>query len=190
MKLNIREMSNASVLSGAVNGKRLFGSMIAEASPEPEEPTPLFLDFSGIDIATASFLRESAVALKAYMRATSSKFYPVLANLAAETREEVAVLMDARNDAILVCSIDEDETVKDVEMIGQLDPKQEMTFRLVQKMTTADAGSLMQEFGEAEKTKSTTAWNNRLNGLVQRGLVREYSKGRSKFYRPLIEEVG
>lgn len=190
MIMNLKKMAGADILAGAVNGKRLFVSMITEASPEPDEPTPLFLDFTDVEVATASFLRESAVALKTYMRTASSKFYPVLANVSDEIGEEVAVLMEARNDAIMVCELDAQGSVTGIRMIGHLDPKQEMTFRLVEKLSKADAVSLMQKYGEAEKTKSATAWNNRLNGLVQRGLVREFSRGRSKFYRPLLEEIG
>ena len=77
-----------------------------------------------------------------------------------------------------------------VELIGTLDPKQQMTFELVLKFGEVDANYLMEKFGELEKTKSTTAWNNRLSNLASRGIIREYTKGRSKFYRPLIMESG
>jgi len=46
------------VLSGAIPGRKLLSALIA-ATPSSEAPTPAFLDFTRIDIATASFLRDA-----------------------------------------------------------------------------------------------------------------------------------
>lgn len=189
MIIRIRDLMKADILAGAVNGKAIFASCVSLTSQEPTEPTALFLDFTDVEVATASALRESVVALKAYKRSIASNLYPVLANINESIQDEVQVLMDARNDAIIACSRTDDGTVSDARLIGDLDPKQAMTFELVSQLNGADAGSLMRQFGKEEKTTSTTAWNNRLSGLVQRGLVREFANGRSKFYRPLLEEA-
>ena len=189
MILHMKDLVGADILAGAVNGKAVFANSVSKTSAEPKEPTALFLDFSGIEVATASALRESVIALKAYKRSIGSNLYPVLANINDNIEDEIRVLMDARNDAIIACTLDGDGRVSGARLIGDLDPKQAMTFRLVVRLNGADAGSLMKKFGEEEKTTSTTAWNNRLAGLVQRGLLREFTNGRSKFYRPLLEEA-
>lgn len=159
------------------------------AIPEPDDPEPLFIDFAKVEVATASFLRESMFALKSYMRTNGSKFYPVAANVNQAIKDELSVLADAKNDAIMTCHLDDTGHVADAELVGELDPKQQMTFSLVLKLNGADANSLMEKFGADEKMKNTTAWNNRLAGLVARGVVREFSNGRAKFYRPLFEEA-
>ena len=189
MIIDMADLVGKDVFAGAVNGKAVFASCISSTSGEPDEPTALLLDFSGIEVATASALRESVVALKAYKRSIGSKLYPVLANINESIVDEVQVLMDAKNDAIVSCDLDNRETTFNVRLIGKLDPKQAMTFGLVKQLNGADAGRLMKEFGEQEQTTSTTAWNNRLAGLVQRGLLREFVSGRAKFYRPLFDEV-
>lgn len=89
---------------------------------------------------------------------------------------------------IVTCELTDNDVTTNVELVGNLDPKQKMTFELVLKFDKVDANSLMEKFGEAEKTKSTTAWNNRLASLASRGIIREYTKGRSKYYRPLLME--
>lgn len=189
MIIKMEELANNGVLAGSIRGKEIFASCISITSSEPTEPIALFLDFSGVEVATASFLRESVIALKTYKRAVGSKQYPVLANVNLSIEDEFVVLTDARNDAIIACDLNDENRVSRVRMIGELDPKQAMTFELVKNLNGADASSLMEQFGKEEKTTSTTAWNNRLASLVQRGLLLEFTKGRAKFYRPIIVEA-
>ena len=189
MKIDIGALAGGSVLSGAVNGKSAFARLVSIAMPDPEDPEPLFIDFSNVEVATASFLRESVLALKSYMRTSKSNLYPVAANINQVIKDELLVVVDAKNDTILICRHDDAGHSSDAELVGELDPKQQMTYSLVLNLNGADATSLMQKFGAEEKMKSATAWNNRLAGLVARGVVREFSRGRTKFYRPMFDEV-
>jgi hypothetical protein len=75
-------MDGQTVLSGAIPGRRLLSALIA-ATPSPETPVPAFLDFSGVEVATASFLRESVISFRDYARLSLPNIYPVVANLAA-----------------------------------------------------------------------------------------------------------
>jgi hypothetical protein len=187
MTIDIGRLSGNTVLSGSLSGKSFFMTIMMKISTEPEFPSPLILDFREVSVATASFLRESVFVLKSHLRANRSNYYPVLANLNNAVIDEIAVLTEARDDAIISCRIDDAGLVTSVQIIGQLEPKQAMTFNLVQQRGQVDAIGLMREFGETERTTSPTAWNNRLSSLVSRGLVREYSSGRAKSYRPIFE---
>ncbi|MQU72474.1 hypothetical protein [Sinorhizobium meliloti] len=182
------QISDSVVLAGTVNGKIAFAEMIKSIPEAATVPQPLFIDFGGIDVATASYLRESVFALKSYLRTKSSSYYPVVANANANVWDELSVIANAKNDVIVTCELSDDDATTNVELVGKLDPKQRMTFELVLKFDEVDANSLMEEFGESEKTKSTTAWNNRLASLASRGIIREFTKGRSKYYRPLLME--
>lgn len=188
MRISLIQLSDSPVLAGAVNGKIAFGEIIKCINEDTPVPQPLFLDFRGIDVATASYVRESVFSLKTYLRARGSFYYPVVANANADVWDEISVIASAKNDVIVTCDLSDDGTVTQAELIGSLDPKQQMTFELVLKFGQVDANYLMEQFGEAEKTKNTTAWNNRLANLASRGIIREYTKGRSKYYRPLLME--
>jgi len=65
--------------------------MLEHASGEPEKPEQLFLDFSGVQIATASFLRESVFAFRDAIRRRRSNFYPVIANAESAVEDELKV---------------------------------------------------------------------------------------------------
>ncbi|NKM22030.1 hypothetical protein GFM01_30565 [Rhizobium laguerreae] len=188
MRISLMQISDDAVLAGAMNGKVAFAEMIKTIPDEALVPQPLFLDFGSIQVATASYLRESVFALKSYLRSRNSSFYPVIANANPEVWDELSVIASAKNDAIVTCTLSDEGDATSIDLLGNLDPKQQMTFDLVLKFDEVDANSLMEQFGESEKTKGTTAWNNRLASLASRGIIREFTKGRSKFYRPLLME--
>ena len=85
----------------------------------------------------------------------------------------------------------EDGTILEPKLIGDLDPKQQLTFDLVRERGETDAVELMREHGAKEQEPvGSTAWNNRLSSLVALGLViEEISSGRTKRYRPLLHGV-
>ena len=85
--------------------------------------------------------------------------------------------------------VTKDGAVVEAALIGELDPKQRLTFELVQRRRETDAGELMRDHADTERVKSPTAWNNRLANLASLGLVAEISQGRSKRYKPIFEGV-
>jgi len=97
--------------------------------------------------------------------------------------------MRSRRDVLMTCTLDAQGAVVHATPIGELDPKQKMTFDLVRERGETDAGELMRCCGESEGMKHTTAWNNRLAALAARGLLMEVSQGRAKRYRPLFEDA-
>lgn len=184
MKYQMLKPDQEPWLAGSLNGKIAFSRMIQEIRGTPEAATALFLDFANVQVATASYLRESVFSLKSYLRSISSNYYAVAANVNESVYDELLMVAHAKNDAIISCQLDKMDEVSDITLIGQLDPKQKITFDLVNKLSVADANTLKDRYGDTEKT---TAWNNRLAGLAARGLIREFSKGRAKFYRPVLE---
>jgi hypothetical protein len=87
----------------------------------------------------------------------------------------------------MLCTLDGGGRVHQPKLVGDLDPKQRITFDLVQKCRETDASQLMRDYGESEGVQQT-AWNNRLAGLANLGLIVELSQGRARRYRPLFGE--
>ncbi len=180
---------DGSVLAGSPHGRRFFARMMEATGPEPNAPEPVFLDFADVQVATASFLRETVFAYRDAVRRRRSNFYPVVANAAEAVRDELIVLTAASNDVLLTCSLGSNGEVLAGRLVGELDLKQRITFDLVRERGETDAAELMREHGEDEGNRVTqTAWNNRLAALANRGLVVELSRGRTKRYRPLLQE--
>lgn len=189
MWFDMKTMGGGEVLAGAVNGRQTLGRLLAAVATEPSQPTPVFLDFSGVEVATASFLRESVLAFRDAVRGRRSRLYPVVANSNDAVRDDLIELVGPRGDVLMACVLGPAGSVTQAAPIGELDPKQQLTFDLVRKHGETDAAALMRAYGEEEGTKHATAWNNRLSALAALGLVVEVSQGRAKRYRPLFEEV-
>jgi hypothetical protein len=191
MRILMSELADGDgrVLAGALHGRKVFGRMIERISEEHDTPEPVFLDFGRVDVATASFLRETVLAYRDTVRRRRSNIYPVVANASGLIVDELAVLAAANNDVVMACSLEENGDPRDLHVIGELDPKQRITFDLVRERGETDAAELMREHGDSEANPvKQTAWNNRLSSLASRGLVVELSQGRTKRYRPLFEE--
>ncbi len=186
MVINMRDIGGSEVLAGALNGRAALTNLLSATGKEPETPEPLFIDFSEVEVATASFLRESILAFRDLVRKRRSKLYPVIANANEAVRDELIELARARSEVLMICSLGKDGVPGPVTQIGDLDEKQKITLELVLKKGETDAGELMRAYGELEGLKHTTAWNNRLAALAMRGLIVEVSHGRAKRYRPIF----
>jgi hypothetical protein len=186
MRITLRQIGNNSVLAGALNGKSVLTRLLEASMSEPTEPEPLFLDFAGVEVATASFLRESILAFRDIVRRHRPNFYPVIANPNEVVKDELVELVHVRGDVLMTCVLDDAGAVISAVPLGNLDPKQQVTFDLVHQHGETDAAELMRTYGETEGLKHATAWNNRLASLATLGLIIEKSIGRGKRYRPLF----
>jgi hypothetical protein len=179
--------SGVPVLTGTRTGTKVFAVLAASLPESESESRPLFVDFTGIELASASFLRETVLPLKALARAIRSSWYPVVANASAETLEDLEVVCSARSDVVLACDLTAEGIVHHVRLIGALDTKQREAYEFVGSTGGATAKALMEATASASDASiSPTAWNNRLNALVEKGIVSEIPEGRQKSYAPIL----
>jgi hypothetical protein len=188
-RILISDLAQGPVLSGALRGQELLAKLMRTVGEEPDAPSALFLDFDGIESATASFLRESILAFRDLVRGRRSTIYPVVANASELVQEDLKELVRSRGGVLLVCRLSADGAISDARLIGDLDPKQQLTFDIVRERGETDAVELTRDY-KAKEDVGSTAWNNRLSSLVALGLlIEEMSTGRTKRYRPLLEGV-
>jgi DNA-binding LacI/PurR family transcriptional regulator len=186
MKLHMSKLAGHKViLAGAIPGKNLLARMIAEIQRRAE-PTPLFLDFTGVEVATNSFLRESLLGIRDYCRSANTNLYPVIANANDTVVEELRTLLEDHAEAMIICQLDEQGNAANSRVVGVLEEKQEITLEAVKALKRAGAQALREKFKRTEKI-GITGWNNRLSSLVRKGLLMEMKKGRIKYYQPVLE---
>ena len=183
MKVDVADLAGLSILSGAPSGRELFGKLVSSLPNEPDAPEPFFLDFAQVQVATASFLRESILQFRNFVRGRKSNFYPVVANAASDIIDEIFELVQPRGDVIMTCNIGADGEVVRSRHVGNLDPVQKMTFDLVREQGPTTAVRLMES--QKDNVKAT-AWNNRLASLSNLGLIYEQAQGRAKTYRSIF----
>ena len=175
------------VLGGATAGRLHLDALSETVRSEPAEPRIVVLDFAGVDVATASWIREAVLGFRDRLRGRRSNWYPVVHDLSEDVMEEFLILLKQRAEVVLAFGADGKRERGKASPLGVLDDKQRMTFEMVNERIETDAGELMRAYGEREGTRHQTAWNNRLAGLAASGLVAEISRGRSKRYRTLLQ---
>jgi hypothetical protein len=187
MKILMRDLveGDGEVLAGALSGRKVWGKLTEHIGQEGDVPEPVFLDFSDVEVATASFLREAVLGFRDTVRQRRSNLYPVVANAGELVADELKILVEQHGDAIMLCSLDNKGVPRDPRLIGNLDPKQRITFDLVCERGETDAAELLRIHRETPEVKQN-AWNNRLASLAGLGLLIELSEGRTKRYRPLL----
>lgn len=156
------------------------------AVSRPEKPEAVLLDFSHIDAATGSFLREALLGFRDYCTKTQPDLYPVVANANGVVIDELEFLLNLNGDALLSCELNKQGKVKLSRIIGRLNEKQQLTLDAVLEAREADAATLESKYRDSEHIQ-TTGWNNRLASLVAKGVLMEIKKGRGKVYRPVLE---
>jgi hypothetical protein len=173
------------ILAGRLLGQRAFVAAL-ERFPEQTEPTLVLLDFTGVDLATSSYLSEVLVPLRDHLRLRRQPGYAVAANLNEKVREEIEELLRRSGEAFLTCAVDTSGKITDVQLCGRLDDKLQETLKLVSHKRETTAAQLHEEFRSVESV-GATAWNNRLASLAAKSLVVEVLQGRMKKYRPVLE---
>jgi DNA-binding transcriptional ArsR family regulator len=184
LRLSVSELAKDEALGGAENGAHLFANAIPLLAAS-RHAGPVFLDFDGIALATASYLRESVLALRDYCRRNRPEVQVVVANACPVVLEELEFLLTRLRDAMTVCRLDQRGRASEPKVIGVLDEKQAVTLHAVLELGGADASTLTRKF-KSEKITST-GWNNRLAGLADKGILIESRQGKSKLYRPIVE---
>jgi hypothetical protein len=176
----------SAVLAGSTDGQKVFAQLASATGATPRQsPAELcFLDFAGIEVATASYLRESIIAYRNHARKTWPRIYPVAANMCPRVEEEFEGLLVAMGDAFVACSLDKNVKVKNPVLLGRLDGKQLIALGAVLRLGETDAPTLARSVDERV---APTAWNNRLGALADKGILIEATSGRNKRYRPVLE---
>lgn len=180
-RLYIEQFSdNRKFLSG-LTGRLIYSKLIA-AIEKQREPSPLFLDFSGITVS-GSFYSQAVFPLRNFARRMGA--YLVLCNLNADSFDELTWLLEMATDATYVCDLDQNNQILNLRWIGNLDAKQRLTFEAVLVQQESDASKLALSF--PNENIKITGWNNRLVALHKKGLIMEIRHGRSKTYRPVLQ---
>lgn len=182
MKFDLLHFARDGVLAGSLPGQEAFLALLKD-TVNPPGPAVVFLDFTGVLVATGSFLRESVVAYRNHVRDHVPMLYPVIANASQAVVDELAMLLQLRNDAFVACSLGSGDAASNPRILGIVDGKQQDALREVLERGETDAPTL----AKTTPDQKPTVWNNRLTALVAKGLLMEVGNGKTKRYRAVLE---
>jgi len=197
-------LHGAASVFGASMGEEHLAPLVREIDADPaardmDGPgVVVVLDFSGIESATASYLKATLLWLLGRSGNVAStapggasgpwNIYPMVAGLNAEISEELEELLHRHERPCLELLRDNETAIFAVRQRGPLDQMLRATLLLLADVGGATATELHQRFPQPRPI-TVTAWNNRLSELNVRRLVRRTKHGRQWWYQTLAQEV-
>jgi hypothetical protein len=165
----------------------------------------IIFDFSGISAVNTSYLKATVfwVFLCGQLFAaknsiafspkdpTDARPYDLFVgarNVSSDVKVEIVEFFESRELPFLLAeSMGDNDTIETGTIVGHLEPALRETFEVLVDIGRAHAPVL---HAKNPGTKLTvTAWNNRLNELFERRLVRRFKNGRAIEYEPLAKRI-
>jgi DNA-binding transcriptional ArsR family regulator len=181
--IRVLDSGGATVLAGATAGASWFRA--ARDEVDASVAGAQILDFSGVTLATVSWLREAVIELQRYVLEFCPDVVLLVTNLTDLVREELIVALDASGHVLIEASIVASTEISDATVLGKLDPALNDTLQAVLRKTEFDATFVT----EVLPPLKLPAANNRLAALEERRLLKSERRGRNRIYRPVVENL-
>ena len=199
----VRRFTNTPAAFGATLGddhRRRLGDVLSSSSAATNPygyGQLVAISFKGMEAVTASYLKALLFPMFPSMATklgtpdhkplSASNLYPVLSNVPAEIRSEAEVLLQGYPINLLELTHAGQRAIPSAHLYGSLDRALLETLRLLLVVGEATAPDLHRR--EKGPGIAVTAWNNRLNDLFARRLVRRQRDGRQWVFRAVAEPV-
>jgi hypothetical protein len=196
------QLGDATHAVGATLGQKHLARLLAElremeAVRNADSPGEIvLLDFSGIESATSSYLRETVCSLYRHGAASVAprmepgleplNVYPVVLGLSTEVSAQLTEVCKLDQRAVVEVVGQRPRSASAVRIRELSDAALRETLTLIGAAGSATATSL---FDGQKQRITVTAWNNRLSDIAVRRLARRSRDGRQWSFAPLAREV-
>lgn len=177
----VRSASDGDVLAGAQDGCNW--ALRTRAAIDRADSGFHAVDFVGVRLATASWLREAVLGLVTYARATRPDIRLIVSNASPAVLEELQVALEHTKAVLIAAHVPASKRILRPRLIGTLDQALDESLKAVVGRTESDAPFLTRTFPQL----GLSAANNRLSALEERGALISERRGRSRVYRPILE---
>ena len=170
-------------LQGRPLGKKHF-ARLCELLSETATGEVIFLDFSGVEVVTGSWINEAIVPLLNWSVDDRTNLYPVLTNVSRDWLDDLQLVADLTHTCFLTAV---GKLPKRGVLVGNLDSAQHETLDAVLAENEVTGAEL--ERSRSDDGVKATAWNNRLKDLFGKRLLKRQKRGREQVYSPVISEI-
>lgn len=189
---------------GATMGQQHIAPLVDALRGSRHVSQVILLDFAGIEVTNASYLKATALWLlrggiahadvederirTAPAGLEAFNVFPVAMNLSGEVREEFDTLLRSERLPFLAVESSEGDRIVRAVQMGHLEPALEETMTALSEEQRATATALCERYPRKPPIKPS-AWSNRLSELHRLRLARREREGRQWFYMSLADEV-
>ena len=181
-RIRIRDVVAHDILAGKSNGLRDYPQLMSAVEETTDEET-VVLDWSGVEIATASYFGATFVPLLRMAMAGQLDRYFVVTGLNKTCLDELKLVLELQG-LVTLAGEWKEGGVCNAEILGLLDPAYVETFEAVQRVEAASATELFKKHASRNRI-GKTGWINRLSNLHRLRLLRKQRVGREYVFQAL-----
>jgi hypothetical protein len=171
-------------LAGKLPGKKDY-ARLCELLSEAGSGTVVYLDFTGVEFVSGSWINAALVPLLAWAADERNDLFPAICNAKDEWLDELALVAKYTHTCFLVAQ--GPIPPRRAALVGLLDPGQRATLAALVELQAVTGAEL--ERKRPEEEVKATAWNNRLKDLFEKRLLRRERRGREQVYSPVVKEI-
>lgn len=186
-RINIKEITGLETLAGKSGAARDFPKFVAAVEASPLESTVL-LDWSGIEVVTASYFGGTFVRLLRMTMTGDLDRYLILTGLNETCLDELKLALELPGLVALLADCGKKPTIRSIQAFGKLETAYVEAFAEVGRSKGISASELHRRHVRSQSGIGKTAWVNRLTNLHRLRLVRKQKRGRQFVFRPVSEE--
>jgi hypothetical protein len=176
--INVRKITGSDTLAGKTGGLRDFPKFATAVDQTPEGST-VVLDWSGVEIATASYFGSTLVPMLRMAMAGDLDRYFVVAGLNRTCLDELKLVLEVQGLATLLGQVGKGGKAQGLQVLGKLDPAYAETLAAVQDAKSVSASNLYDGHSRVGGQRiGKTGWINRLSKLHHLRLVKKQKVGR------------
>lgn len=183
-RIKVRQITGIDTLIGKIGGARDFPKFMEAASATPEGSTVVF-DWSGIEIATASYFGSTVLPLLRMSQTGDMDRYFLHVALNQNCFDELKLVVEYQNLVVLVGDTNRGDSIRNVRVLGKLEPVYSETLAAIGATQTASASTLHKDQPTKGAKIGKTGWANRLSYLFRLRLVKKQRVGRELVFQPI-----
>jgi len=187
-RIKVTEVTKSDTLAGKIPGMRDFPKFLSAVENTPESST-VILDWTGVEIATASYFGATFVRLLRMTTAGDLDRYLAVTGLNSTCMDELKLALEIAEVVALLIDGVKGRGDRSVQVLGNLDPAYVQTIAEVQKCKGVSASELHRRQMGTNHPIGKTGWINRLSNLYRLRLVRKEKQGRESVFRSVMLEV-
>lgn len=187
-RIKVRDITGLNTLAGRSSGSRDFPKLLAAVEDSPEGST-VIVDWTGVEIATASYFGATFVRLLRMTMTGDVDRYVILRGLNPTCLDELKLALELPRLVALLGDVNDDGSIRSVRLVGSLESSYVEAFGEVQRLKAVSASELHKRQDRMRGPIGKTGWINRLSNLHKLRLVRKERVGREFLFKTVSEEM-
>jgi len=184
IRIGARRLTGSETLVGKTGGMRDFPKFMSAVAEAPDGST-IILDWSGIDLATASYFGSAIIPIIRMTMVGDLDRYFVFAGLNQTSLDELKLVIEYSQLVVFLGDLDKGGSVGNMRVLGKLESPYAETLAAIQTAENASASGLHGQQHRTGTRIGKTGWVNRLSHLHRLRLIKKRKVGRELMFETI-----